>query len=707
MERILQHMLLIFLLIILKEPNMLEADCSASCSSSLCNCANFHLTSIPQNLPKTISILGLKNNQITTVSQSEFARYGNLIELDLNTNLITNIHNDTFSNLPRLQTLYLHDNKITKIHSSAFSNLPWLKTLYLQANRITRIQSSTLSNLTLLQELCLNKNQLTMIQFGIFSNLLDLKILYLHKNKISKIEHGTFSNVPQLKKLYLDKNKVNEIHPDTFSNLLQLKRINLHSNHIKDIQSGTLSNLTNLELLILSHNQITNIHPDTFPHLPKLRQLFLHGNNISKIPNGTFSNLPGLRVLYLYSNNISTLPLSSYMYMYVILSSIPNVEIDPNPWQCDCKMIPSRLEMDGTVSFNNKIKCAQPANLNGQRLKDINPKDLICKEPPVVLWYFNPKCSADQKIPHPVDTTFASLPVDTNKPESTSSHDNSSHESAPRFPLSVVIGTASGSVSGIIGLIGIIIFTIWCKRRARNLPSDPNTKVASGARNLPTAPQLAPPIPGGPIPPHSQHDDTLPADSEPHLYEDVDKITRNPKPKDSPEQSAKSKVLGTANRHIPTGIDANTISEGSIPPRSQGTHALPANSEPNPYVDMGPPPINPTPKGTFPDHSTKNKALAPSNKINQSLSAESQSYSSGPAVSQINSLYKDVSQPPKNTKDINLKQFDKNKALAPSDRIPQSLDVENPSYSTGPAVSQTNSLYKDVETLPKTPKADF
>ncbi|KAI8483972.1 hypothetical protein Bbelb_382350 [Branchiostoma belcheri] len=307
MERILQHMLLIFLLIILKEPNMLEADCSASCSPSLCNCANFHLTSIPQNLPKTISILGLKNNQITTISQSEFA-------------------------------------------------------------------------------------------------------------------------------------------------------------------------------------------------------------------------------------------------------------------------------------------------------------------------------SADQKIPHPVDTTFASLPVDTNKPESTSSHDNSSHESAPRFPLSVVIGTASGSVSGIC-LIGIIIFTTWCKRRARNLPSDPNTKVASGARNLPTAPQLAPPqsnpmynivvetrpnnptsnegtepekpaestahgsIPGGPIPPHSQHDDTLPVDSEPHLYEDVDQITRNPKAKNTvtPKQSAKS------------------TPEGSIPPHSQTEHALPAVSEPNQYtyIDMGPPSKKPTPKGY---QSLENKA---------------------------------------------------------------------------------------------------
>ncbi|XP_078674643.1 uncharacterized protein LOC144912786 [Branchiostoma floridae x Branchiostoma belcheri] len=439
MERNLQHVL-IFLLIILKEPNMLEADCSASCSPSLCNCANFHLTSIPQNLPKTISILGLKNNQITTISQSEFARYENLIELDLNTNLITNIHNDTFSNLPRLQTLYLHINKITKI------------------------------------------------QFGSLSNLPELQKLWLNSNKIIIIHFGLFSNLPQLQDLDLAMNKITKIHPDTFSNLHKLKTLSLQFNQITEIQAGTLSSQSQLEFLMLNSNQITNIQPDTLPYLPKLRELFLHANKITKIQNGTFSNLPMLQSLFLHSNKISILPLSAY----VTFSSIRYVHIDHNPWQCDCKMVPFRLKMNGTFSFENQIKCAQPANLNGQRLKDINPKDLICKEPPVVLWYFNPKYSADQKIPHPVDTTFASLPVDTNKPESTSSHDNSSHESAPRFPLSVVIGTASGSVSGIC-LIGIIIFTTWCKRRARNLPSDPNTKVASGARNLPTAPQLAPP----------------------------------------------------------------------------------------------------------------------------------------------------------------------------------------------------------------------
>ncbi|KAI8519720.1 hypothetical protein Bbelb_029770 [Branchiostoma belcheri] len=69
MGRKLRHVL-IFLLIILKaESNMPEADCS--CKPSLhCRCTSMGLTSIPQNLPSSISGLDVHSNLITTVDQS-------------------------------------------------------------------------------------------------------------------------------------------------------------------------------------------------------------------------------------------------------------------------------------------------------------------------------------------------------------------------------------------------------------------------------------------------------------------------------------------------------------------------------------------------------------------------------------------------------------------------------------------------------------
>ncbi|KAI8508037.1 hypothetical protein Bbelb_142770 [Branchiostoma belcheri] len=73
MGRKLAHVL-IFLLIILKEPNMPEAaDCSCK-PSPVCKCPGMGLTSIPQNLPTSIVVLDLKYNLITTVDQSLLLR---------------------------------------------------------------------------------------------------------------------------------------------------------------------------------------------------------------------------------------------------------------------------------------------------------------------------------------------------------------------------------------------------------------------------------------------------------------------------------------------------------------------------------------------------------------------------------------------------------------------------------------------------------
>eukprot|EP00058_Branchiostoma_floridae_P017650 XP_002603139.1 hypothetical protein BRAFLDRAFT_63228 [Branchiostoma floridae] len=58
--------LLMFLLIILKEPNMPEAGCSCA-PASRCDCSNQGLTSIPQNLPTSISGLDLRGAGIVLI----------------------------------------------------------------------------------------------------------------------------------------------------------------------------------------------------------------------------------------------------------------------------------------------------------------------------------------------------------------------------------------------------------------------------------------------------------------------------------------------------------------------------------------------------------------------------------------------------------------------------------------------------------------
>ncbi|KAI8487244.1 hypothetical protein Bbelb_350420 [Branchiostoma belcheri] len=85
MGRKLRHVL-IFLLIILKEPNMPEADCSCK-PSSHCKCIEKRLRCIPPNLPTSI------------LYHSKILQAG------------------TFANLPRLEALYLRNSTIRTIPS--------------------------------------------------------------------------------------------------------------------------------------------------------------------------------------------------------------------------------------------------------------------------------------------------------------------------------------------------------------------------------------------------------------------------------------------------------------------------------------------------------------------------------------------------------------------------------------------------------------
>ncbi|KAI8502967.1 biological adhesion [Branchiostoma belcheri] len=63
--------------------------------------------------------------------------------------------------------------------------------------------------------------------------------------------------------------------------------------------------------------------------------------------------------------------------------SIATVNLENNPWQCDCRMVPFRQKMVGKL-FEDNITCVKPSRFLGQKLKDINPDDLICEEPLIV-----------------------------------------------------------------------------------------------------------------------------------------------------------------------------------------------------------------------------------------------------------------------------------------------------------------------------------
>ncbi|XP_035675985.1 TLR4 interactor with leucine rich repeats-like [Branchiostoma floridae] len=376
MGRKLRH-LLIFLLIILKEPNLLGADCP--CQLPIyCKCASLGLTSIPELLPRSLTTLVLVSNPISGIPSGSFSKLSKIQNINLCCNQITNIQRGTFSDLPQLRSLILDRNKITSIQSGVFSDLPRLQFLNLDQNQIANIQPGALSRLPQLQTLKLGHNQITNIQDGIFSNFPQLQDLEIYQNKIATIEVGAFSNLPKLVHLCLHLNQIAAIQDNIFSDLPKLKDLNLSHNQITTIREKSFSDLPKLHNLYLASNQITKIEPHALSELPQLRSLKLGYNQIPNVPSGTVWDLTKLEILDLQSNKITTLP----RVAIGLLASMSGVNIGNNPWKCDCNISQFRHEMARyfSASFAEQMICVEPDKFFGRQLKDINLEELDCRK---------------------------------------------------------------------------------------------------------------------------------------------------------------------------------------------------------------------------------------------------------------------------------------------------------------------------------------
>ncbi|XP_019633238.1 PREDICTED: leucine-rich repeat-containing protein 4C-like [Branchiostoma belcheri] len=225
--------------------------------------------------------------------------------------------------------------------------------------------------------LSLSKNRITKIPPGSFSNLPQLYILYLSRNKISNIQRDSFSYLPQLLELDLSSNRITNIQCGSFLNLPVLFTLNLTFNQITSIHPRSFFNLTRLSWLFLSSNQITVLQSGTFANLPSLEILHLDDNQISIIQGGIFSNLPKLKTLLLNDNKITVL--SEYNELMLIAT----VNLENNPWQCDCRMVPFRQKMVGKA-VEDQIICKEPSRFAGRKLEAINADNLICEEPQIL-----------------------------------------------------------------------------------------------------------------------------------------------------------------------------------------------------------------------------------------------------------------------------------------------------------------------------------
>ncbi|XP_063304222.1 leucine-rich repeat-containing protein 17 [Pelobates fuscus] len=132
-----------------------------------------------------------------------------------------------------------------------------------------------------------------------------------------------------------------------------LIHILLARNRIRILKNNAFSKFKNLKSLDLQQNEILKIETQAFSGLKKLKTLLLQHNRIHVLSEEVFINMPRLTYLRLYDN----------------------------PWDCNCELesLVMYLQLPKNRNFGNYARCVTPAEMTGQKLKEVT-SEVICQE---------------------------------------------------------------------------------------------------------------------------------------------------------------------------------------------------------------------------------------------------------------------------------------------------------------------------------------
>ncbi|XP_072498780.1 trophoblast glycoprotein [Notamacropus eugenii] len=253
-------------------------------------------------------------------------------------------------------------------------------------------------------------NQLAVLPAGAFASrppLADLAALNLSGSRLQEVSAGAFEHLPSLRQLDLSHNPLAVLSPVAFSggggsNASGLGRSPLAELFLNDIlppkgsklgnrsfvgmvsaalqSGGALGNLLRLEL---SGNNFIYLPQGMFSGLPKLKNLDLHNNSLVSLDSLALGNLTHLETLHLGNNALKAL----YNATLAQLQALPSlrVNLDSNPWLCDCNLadMVSWLKETNVVEGKTTLSCFFPEKMRNRPLVKLNSSDLDCGPPPL------------------------------------------------------------------------------------------------------------------------------------------------------------------------------------------------------------------------------------------------------------------------------------------------------------------------------------
>ncbi|XP_062871123.1 podocan, partial [Trichomycterus rosablanca] len=290
--------------------------------------SNNNLSSVPPGLPRSLMLLHLEKNVITSIHADSLTSIRDLQYLLLHHNRLRarHIHRDAFRGLKRLHTVHLHHNllervplglprrahtlillrnAINEIRRDDLITLYTLKELNLSYNRLTseRIDRHAFRKLRVLEMLDLSGNKLGALPLGLPKGL---HILRVKDNQISGLPEGALSGMSKLKEIYLSNNqiKLSSIYQGAWTELSSLTTVELSGNLLTRVPADLPESL---EFLHLQNNRIGSISATDFISTPNIKGIFLRFNRLSalSVAEDSFSYLSHLQVLDIGHGNIT------------------------------------------------------------------------------------------------------------------------------------------------------------------------------------------------------------------------------------------------------------------------------------------------------------------------------------------------------------------------------------------------------------------
>ncbi|XP_029177214.1 vasorin-like isoform X2 [Nylanderia fulva] len=279
-----------------------------------------------------------------------------------------------------LRVLNVSHNKLEYIDDNALNDrIPKLKILDLSFNKLTVVNETMLQYLTILEYLSLSHNP---IEDGIhesaFWTLRALKHLELKNISAPYFSSDFFKTLTNLSTLDLSWNPIGAI---------PLLPISLQELDLSGTQVITLENVYLPQLLELRLNYMPNLTSlvlNELEKLPSLQILSLIGckrlTQLSLRPQFVVV-LPRLQRLSIKECGFESLNIE----LRALVQQTPVIELENNPWRCDCKLEWIVL-LNLTRNISQDIRCYAPDQHHGKLLAEIPNYELQCEYDSSILY---------------------------------------------------------------------------------------------------------------------------------------------------------------------------------------------------------------------------------------------------------------------------------------------------------------------------------